>query len=94
MRMANINTSIKRQSLMYYNLNAAGLIQFSKKVDNTNVKVCFMAPGDVVMSITDFRNLGYQYLKYHCPACAIEVATQQQVNRVMRLRQQRQGISS
>lgn len=124
MRMANINTSIKRQSLMYYNLNAAGMIQFSKKVDNTNVRVCFMAPGEVVMSITDFRNLGYQYLKYHgepyfeccncgittkvnnsqagsagrkqkyCPACAIEVATQQQVNRVMRLRQQRQGISS
>lgn len=116
MRMANINTSIKRQSLMYYNLNAAGMIQFSKKVDNTNVKVCFMAPGDVVMSITDFRNLGYQYLKYHgepyfeccncgittkydkpnnknslwkqkyCKACAVEIATQQNVNSVMRLR--------
>lgn len=116
MRMANINTSIKRQSLMYYNLNAAGMIQFSKKVDNTNVKVCFMAPGEVVMSITDFRNLGYQYLKYHgepyfeccncgittkydkpnnknslwkqkyCKACAVEIATQQNVNSVMRLR--------
>lgn len=65
MRMANINTSIKRQSLMYHNLNAAGMIQFSKKVDNTNVKVCFVTPGETVMSITDFRNLGYQYLKYH-----------------------------
>lgn len=65
MRMANINTSIKRQSLMYHNLNTAGMIQFSRKVDNTNVKVCFMEPGDVVMSVTDFRNLGYQYLKYH-----------------------------
>lgn len=116
MRMANINTSIKRQSLMYYNLNAAGMIHFSKKVDNTNVRVCFMAPGEVVMSITDFRNLGYQYLKHHgepyfeccncgittkydkpnnknslwkqkyCKACAVEIATQQNVNSVMRLR--------
>lgn len=65
MRMANIKTSIKRQSLMYYNLNAAGMIQFSRKVDNTNVRVCFMEDGEQVMRITDFRNLGYQYLKYH-----------------------------
>ncbi len=77
MRMANINTSIKRQSLMYYNLNAAGLIQFSKKVDNTNVRVCFIDDGDAVLHITDFRNLGYQYLKYlgepyfECSNCGI-----------------------
>lgn len=77
MRMANINTSIKRQSLMYYNLNAAGMIQFSRKVDNTNVQVCFIQPGEVVLRITDFRNLGYQYLKYHgepyfeCANCGI-----------------------
>lgn len=77
MRMANINTSIKRQSLMYHNLNAAGMIQFSRKVDNTNVRVCFMEDGEVVLSVTDFRNLGYQYLMYHgepyfeCSNCGI-----------------------
>ena len=77
MRMANINTSIKRQSLMYYNLNKVGMIQFSKKVDNTNVCVCFMTQGDVVMKVTDFRNLGYQYLRYHgepyfeCQNCGV-----------------------
>lgn len=65
MRMANINTSIKRQSLMYHNLREAGLIQFSKKVDNTNVRVCFITPGDTALRITDFRNLGYQYLQYN-----------------------------
>ena len=64
MRMANVNTSIKRQSLMYYNLNAAGMIQFSRKVDNTNVRVCFIEDGETAIHITDFRNLGYQYLKY------------------------------
>lgn len=79
MRMANINTSIKRQSLMYYNLNKLGMIQFSKRVDNTNVKICFIEDGEPVMTVTDFRNLGYQYLKYHgepyfeCANCGLIV---------------------
>lgn len=77
MRMANINTSIKRQSLMYHNLNLSGMIQFSRKVDNTNVRVCFMEDGEQAMYVTDFRNLGYQYLKFHgepffiCQNCGI-----------------------
>lgn len=79
MRMANINTSIRRQSLMYYNLNELGMVQFSRRVDNTNVKVCFIEDGDPVMTITDFRNLGYQYLKYHgepyfgCANCGLVI---------------------
>ena len=79
MRMANINTSIKRQSLMYYNLNELGMVQFSRRVDNTNVKVCFIEDGKAVMTITDFRNLGYQYLKYHgepyfeCANCGLVI---------------------
>lgn len=77
MHMANINTSIKRQSLMYHNLNEAGLIQFSKKVDNTNVKVKFITDGEPEIVVTDFRNLGYQYLKYlgepyfECQNCGV-----------------------
>lgn len=77
MAMANINTSIRRQSSMYWELNENGMIRFSKKVDNTNVCVCFASDGDVVMHITDFRNLGYQYLKYcgesyfECQNCGI-----------------------
>ena len=87
MRMANINTSIKRQSLMYYNLNEAGMVQFSKKVDNTNVRVCFMSPGDTAMVVTDFRNLGYQYLKYHgepyfeCQNCGVTVKAENTTGR-------------
>lgn len=65
MQMANISTSIKRQSMMYHTLKESGMIQFSKMVDNTNVKVCFCDNGTPVMTITDFRNLGYQYLMYH-----------------------------
>lgn len=116
MRMANINTSVKRQCSMYYNLHVAGMIQFSKKVDSTDVKVCFVEDGETILHITDFRNLGYQYLMYHgepyfvccncgittkinnskigspgrkqkyCPACAIEIAAQQRINRIMKLR--------
>lgn len=77
MSMANINTSIKRQSLMYWTLREAGMIQFSRKVDNTSIRVCFAEPGKVVCRISDFRNLGYQYLKYHnepyfeCQNCGI-----------------------
>lgn len=79
MRMANINTSIKRQSLMYHQLKELGMIQFSKKVDNTNVKVTFAKPGETILKITDFRNLGYQYLKLHgepyfeCQNCGLTV---------------------
>lgn len=77
MQMANINTSIKRQSAMYHTLNELGLIQFSKKVDNTNVRVCFIENGKTVLQISDFRNIGYQYLKYcgepyfNCINCGI-----------------------
>lgn len=79
MAMANINTSIKRQGQMYWALREAGMIQFSKKVDNTNVRVCFSGDGETVMRVTDFRNLGYQYLKYHgepyfeCKNCGVTV---------------------
>lgn len=77
MKMANISTSIKRQGLLYWKLREAGLIQFSKKVDNTGVKVLFMQDGESVIHIVDMRNLGYQYLMYHgepyfeCVNCGI-----------------------
>lgn len=79
MSLANINTSIRRQSAMYSMLRDLGMIQFSKKVDNTNVRVCFDEDGETVMTIRDLRNLGYQYLKYHgepyfeCSNCGVTV---------------------
>lgn len=65
MQLANINTSLKRQGLMYWKLKEAGMIQLSKMVDNTSIRVLFAEEGTPVMRITDFRNLGYQYLMYH-----------------------------
>lgn len=80
MQMANINTSIKRQSAHFGTLKEAGLIRFSKKIDNLNVQVLFADDdknGEVALTITDYRNLGYQYLRYYggsffeCANCGI-----------------------
>ena len=77
MKMANINTSIKRQSSMFGQLKDIGAIRFSKQIDNLSVQVLFVEDGDAVLHVTDFRNLGYQYMKYHgepyfeCAHCGI-----------------------
>lgn len=77
--MANIHTSIKRQSLLFGQLIELGMLKQSKRVDNLNVQVLFGKPGKVVMQITDFRNLGFQYLKYNggpyieCQNCGLVV---------------------
>lgn len=62
MRMANVNTSVARQSFMYRAMNDAGMIEFSRRVDNTSVRVAFMEEGEAAVEITDMRNLGYQYM--------------------------------
>lgn len=61
MKMANVSTSVKRQSAMYHELNKLGMVGFSKKVDNTNVRVQFIEDGETAYEVTDMRNLGYQY---------------------------------
>jgi len=82
MQMANINTSIKRQSMMFAELRSAGFIRFSKKIDNLNVQVLFIEGGETAIHIQDFRNLGYQYLKYYgapyfeCVHCGITTKIQ------------------
>lgn len=77
MKMANINTSISRQCTMYAKLRELGMVRFSKRVDNTNVEVLFAQDGEPALFISDFRNLGYQYMMYHgenyfvCAECGI-----------------------
>ncbi len=65
MSLANISASTRQQAAMYRTLRDSGMIRFSKKIDNTNVRVCFIKDGKTALKVTDFRNLGYQYLK-HC----------------------------
>lgn len=68
MSMANIKTSMKRQCALFRQLNEIGFLEFAKKVDNTSTRICFLDEGrdnnEVVFEVTDFRNLGYQYLMY------------------------------
>lgn len=87
MQMANINTSIKRQSMMFSQLRERGMIRFSKKVDNLNVQVTFMDEGgEAALHIDDFRNLGYQYLLFYggpyfkCENCGLTVKMPQAPN--------------
>jgi hypothetical protein len=77
MKMANVSTSVKRQSLLYGQLRDAGLLRFSKRIDNLNVQVLFLEEGETALYVRDFRNLGYQYLWYYggpyfaCACCGI-----------------------
>lgn len=64
MKMANIGTSIKRQSIMFSKLKELEMIKFSAKIDNLSVQVLFEEDGDPAVEITDFRNIGYQYMDY------------------------------
>lgn len=80
MSMANIKNSIRRQSAIYNMLRENGLVEFSKRVDNVNVRVTFMTEGEVALSITDFRNLGYQLNMYNgeplymqCKMCGLTI---------------------
>ena len=78
-KLANIQTSSMRQSLMMNDLYSLGLIGYSRLVDNINVSVKFINDNsDVVLYISDFRNLGFQYLKYtgdtsftECESCGL-----------------------
>ena len=77
MQMANMKPTLKRQSELFGILRDAGLIRFSKKVDNLNVQVLFADEGETALYIQDFRNLGYQYLRHHggpfyeCANCGV-----------------------
>lgn len=78
MKMANINTSIKRQSKMFHDLRELGLLKFSKRVDSLSVQVLYADDsGSPQMSITDYRNLGFQYMSqsnngfFICEKCGV-----------------------
>lgn len=87
MSMANISTSLKRQAALYSTLRDLGLIEFSRMVDNTSVRVCFVEDGEDVLHITDLRNLGHQYLMYCgepyfvCQCCGITTKYSNLTNR-------------
>lgn len=66
LNLANLEVTVKRRSLMFNTLRDIGLIGFSRRVDNLNVNVkCLSidALDELAVQVTDFRNLGYQYMR-------------------------------
>ncbi len=66
--LANVAVTIKRQALLFNDLWRLGYITYSNIVDNINVSVNIISPitneAEVAMNVTDFRNLGNQYMMH------------------------------
>lgn len=65
-RIARVTVRYRNDKFLYLNdLETAGLISFSNKNDNLNLRVTFIDDNsEVVLKIDDFRELGYEYLNY------------------------------
>lgn len=63
--LANISITSKRQSLMINDLWTMKYIGYSRVVDNININVKLIDnDSSTVLHISDFRNLGNQYMRY------------------------------
>lgn len=75
--LANIKVTTIRQSLMINDLWQAGYIGYSNLVDNVNINVKIVSNDETEMMITDFRNLGNQYINHteggyiQCECCGV-----------------------
>ena len=64
-RMSNVSTTIEKQDLIINELYRSGLVGMSKKIDNLNTRVLCVDDGDdFVLKISDFRNLGNEYMNW------------------------------
>lgn len=65
-RVARVSVRYRNDKFLYLNdLETAGLISFSNKNDNLNLRVAFVDnDSETVLKIDDFRELGYEYLNY------------------------------
>lgn len=79
-QMANLVVPRNKQDLMYGDLIRLEYIRQSKRIDNLNVQMLTPETEDsVVLMVSDFRNLGYQYLQYcgepyfKCERCGITI---------------------
>lgn len=65
-RIARVLVKYKNDKFLYLNdLESMGLISFSSKNDNLNIRINFIdVDNESVLQIGDFRELGYEYLSY------------------------------
>ncbi|MFR0987337.1 MAG: hypothetical protein ACLSFZ_13255 [Frisingicoccus sp.] len=66
-RAARVTVKYRKDKFLYLNdIEATGLISFSARNDNLNLRVNFIdMEGTPVFEISDFRELGYEYLNYY-----------------------------
>lgn len=74
--LSNITATLKRQSLMINDLWTLGYVGYSRVVDNINLNVKIVDnDSPEVLFVSDFRNLGNQYMRYcgekfiECQSC-------------------------
>ncbi len=65
-KSARVTVKYKKDKFLYLNdIESSGMISFSNKNDNLNMKVNFIdMSGKPVLNIEDFRELGYEYLYF------------------------------
>lgn len=65
-KIARVTVRYRNDKFLYLNdLEQMGLISFSNKNDNLNIRVNFVdMDGKTIFNISDFRELGYEYLNY------------------------------
>ena len=65
-RVARVAVKYRKDKFLYLNdLEQLGVIAFSNKNDNLNLRVTFVdMDGESMLKISDFRELGYEYLNY------------------------------
>lgn len=78
--LANVVLTNRRQSLLINDLWSAGMVGYNSVVDNVNLQVKIIEDGDEALYITDFRNLGNQYMMYiepskytQCAGCGLVI---------------------
>ena len=65
-RVARVSVKYRNDKFLYLNdLETAGLISFSNKNDNLNLRVTFIDDdSETILRVDDFRELGYEYLNH------------------------------
>ena len=76
-KMARVSCKAKERELYIGDLCDRGLLELPKRNDNVSLRVTFIDDGEEELFISDFRELGYEYLKYNgenfirCAECGI-----------------------
>lgn len=76
MKLANVNMTVKRQDMAFYNLYKDGYLEYPGTIDRLSCRVLYVNDySPTALKIDDFRNLGYQYEAfkggafYKCEVC-------------------------